>query len=100
MNARRSIVADTDGISYVRLVKYLSLRLQNVSTDRGFLRYVKGKGTNQVLGVIHLDRVPCNLHVILNWTILRNTRDMRFDVRLLPLSNPTTNKMEIGSWLR
>lgn len=40
-----------------------------------FLRYGSGKYSNQVV----LD------HVTSNWMILGNARDMRFDVRLLPL---------------
>lgn len=62
VKARRFTVADSDGISYVRLVKqYLSLRPQNVSTDRVFLRYDKGKCTNQVVGINTFGSCPLQI---------------------------------------
>jgi integrase len=86
VKGRRFTIADSDGIRYVRFVKqYLSLRPQNVSTNRVSYGMIGGSAPIKWLVLIHLDHVPCKLHVILNWTILRNTRDMRFDVPLLPL---------------
>lgn len=62
VKARRFTVADSDTISYVRLVKqYLSLRPQNVSTDRVFLRYDKGKCTNQVVGINTFGACPMQI---------------------------------------
>lgn len=62
IKARRFTVADNDAISYVRLVKqYLSLRPQNVSTDRVFLRYDKGKCTNQVVGINTFGSCPLQI---------------------------------------
>lgn len=38
--------------------KYLSLRLKNVNTDRGFLKYTNGKCLKQVVGINTFGRSP------------------------------------------
>ncbi|KAJ8915592.1 hypothetical protein NQ315_012477 [Exocentrus adspersus] len=67
VKARRFTVADSEAISYVRLTEF--------SYDM-----IRGNVPIKWLVLIHLDHVPRKLHVILNWMILQNTRDMLFDL--------------------
>jgi len=62
VKARRFTIADSEAISYAHLVKqYLLLRPKNVSTDRVFLRYDKGKCTNQVVGINTFGSCPLQI---------------------------------------
>lgn len=55
---RKFSVVD-DHIEYVQMFnKYLSLRPKNVSTDRVFLKYTKGKCIKQVVGINTFGRSP------------------------------------------
>lgn len=64
---RKFAVVDNDDISYVKLFnKYLSLRPENISTDRVFLKYANGKCIKQVVGINTFGKCPSLLARFLN----------------------------------
>ncbi|HYT46389.1 MAG TPA: site-specific integrase [Methylomirabilota bacterium] len=64
---RKFAVVDDSAIAYVQLFnKYLSLRPENVDTDRVFLRYANGKCTKQVVGINNFGACPSRVARFLN----------------------------------
>ncbi|KAJ3659280.1 hypothetical protein Zmor_010976 [Zophobas morio] len=64
---RKFAVIDDSDISYVKLFnKYLSLRPENLTTDRVFLKYANGKCTKQIVGINTFGKCPFHVAHFLN----------------------------------
>lgn len=64
---RKFAVVDDSNLKYADIFeKYLSLRPENASTDRVFLKYSKGKCTKQVVGINTFGKCPALIARFLN----------------------------------